>query len=249
MKYSEITNSLENLTLESHYILNQDLENFKLLETDTYEFIRNFFRPNILNSYFIFQVYNLGQEAVYDFQTHMHSYLEQYIKKITGISDINYNYNTYEINSVIELSLGDLPLCYIDLYNKQILKLDKYYYAEIDSEIELLLKEKEIVEQKYEKANKYSNNPLLLLKEDNSGLEKLNVLVSSASPIKKNKYKKQFNNESQELLEALISINDSIDSCLLSKSILEKQIINSRYIQSRIIDRITSKLKFTIIEN
>lgn len=249
MNYSEITNSIESLTLASNQMLNQDLENFKLLEVDIDEFMLKFFRPNILNSYFIFQVCNLGQQAIYDYQTHTHKYIEKYIKKLTGISDISYNYNPYEINSIVEISLGDMPICYIDFYDKKIFKLDKYYYMEIDNEIDELLKEKEIIEKKYDKISTYSNNPLLLLSEDKTKLEKLNIIISSTNPMKKNKYKSLYNNESQEMLEALVSINDSIDSCLLSKSILEKQIINIKYIQSRVIDRITNKLKFTIIDN
>lgn len=250
MTLSNITIGIENLTDQSIRQLKIDMDNYKLIETDTKEFLIHFFRKDIQRSLFINQIANYSNKAVVDFQEHIFYYVTTYLKTLLNIEGLTFSYNRDTFPIIISISLSDLVLCNIDIFNKRIEILEEFYYKDIHDTINTLNDKKLKLEKKYEKYNLYSINSMELLKDKkNLTMIKSIDIVLSSKIKKKNKYKIEYNNKCIDILTEISNINLELNECYMIEETLRKNMLSIKYYQDRISDRICRTLYYSTIKN
>lgn len=250
MNFSDITMGLENLTAKSIRELHNDMENYKLLEIDTKEFLINFFRKDITSSLFINQIITFSPKAVCDFQEHTFNYVKDYLSNLISIEGLTFSYNPNVFPLIITVSLSEMILCNIDIFNKKVEVLEDFYFKDIIDAVEKLNNEKIELEKEYEKFNRYSIDSMELLKDnkDMNMLQSMDVIISSARK-KKNKYKAQSQQQCILILDKIAEINMELEEYYLIESTLRKNMLSVNYYQSKIADRLARNLGYTVIKN
>lgn len=250
MNFSEITLGLENLTNTNIRQLHNDMENYKLIEIDTKEFLIQFFRKDIISSLFINQILLFSPKAVYDFQEHIFNHVKDYLSNLINIEGLSFSYDPNKFPLIITVSLSEMVLCYIDIFNKNIETLDKFYFKDIIEGVSKLNDEKLNLEKEYEKYNRYYLNPMELLKDnkDIDMLKSIDIMISSARK-KKNKYKKESQQQCMLILEQISKINMELEEYYLIENTLRKNMISIYYYQNKITDRISRHLRYTVTKN
>ena len=142
MEFSNITNGLNALTEKSINELISDMNNYKLLEVDTKNFLIFFCRQNILSSLFIQQISTLGTKAIIDFQENTFNFVKVYLEQLIGIDNLTFSYNPDIYPLIISVSLSDMVLCNIDIFNKKIEILENFYFKDILECVQKLSDEK-----------------------------------------------------------------------------------------------------------
>lgn len=249
MKYSNILLGLEKLTSTSINEMHTDMYNFKLIETDTEEFLIQFCRKNIIDSLFIYQIVNYSEQAKNDFQEYIFHYVTEYLKLLINIDGLTFNYNQNEFPLIIQVLWSNLEICQIDIFNKKVEILEEIYFKEINDSIDSLNKKKIELEKEYEKFNKYSINPVEIIKDDNDLhlLQKTDIILAKYR--KKNKYKIKNYNKCVEILNQISEIDLEINEYLLMEESLRKNMLSITYNQNKISDRLSNHLKYKIIKN
>lgn len=250
MNFSEIAIGLENLTNKSIRDLRSDMENYKLLETDTKEFLIHFFRKDIISSLFMNQILSFSTKAVYDFQEHTFKYVKEYFSNLINIEGLTFSYDPNVFPFIITVSLSEMILCNIDIFNKNIEVLEDYYFKDIIDAVTKLNDEKVALEKEYEKFNRYSIDSMKLLKDnkDMNMLQSIDVIVSSARK-KRNKYKAESQQQCLLILDRISEINIELEDYYLIESTLRKNMLSINYYQNKIVDRISRNLRYTVTKN
>lgn len=250
MNFSNVTIGLENLTNKSIRDLHGDMENYKLLETDTKEFLIHFFRKDIASSLFVNQILMFSTKAVYDFQEHTFNYVKDYLSSLINIEGLNFSYNPDIFPFVITVSLSEMVLCNIDIFNKNVEVLEEFYFKDIVDAVEKLNNEKIALEKEYEKFNRYSIDSMEMLKDnkDINMLQSIDIIVSSTRK-KKNKYKAESQQQCIAILDKIAEINMELEEYYLIESTLRKNMLSINYYQNKIVDRISRNLRYTITKN
>lgn len=250
MNFSEITLGLENLTNTNIKQLHYDMENYKLIEIDTKEFLIQFFRKDIMSSLFINQILLFSPKAVYDFQEHIFNHVKFYLNNLINIEGLSFSYDPNKFPLIITVSLSEMVLCHIDIFNKNIEVLDKFYFKDIIEGVSKLNDEKLNLEKEYEKYNRYYLNPMELLKDnkDTNILKSMDIMISSVRN-KKNKYKKESQQQCILILEQISKINMELEEYYLIESTLRKNMMSIYYYQNKITDRMSRHLKYTVTKN
>lgn len=247
MNFSNITLGLDALTQKSIRELQNDMENYKLLEIEPKEFLIYFCRPNILSSLFINQIIGLGPKAIYDFQENIFKYTKEYLKELINIEDATFSYNPEIFPLIISISVSDMVLCNIDIFNKKIEILENFYFKDILEAVQNLNDEKVLLEKEFDKFYNYAQNPYLYKNKENSTLKNMDIMLSSLK--KNNKYKAKYENECILIKEKIMQIDMELEEYFLIENTLRKNMIHVSYYQNRISERICKHLKYTIIKN
>lgn len=249
MQYSNITLGLCNLTEKSINELYNDLENYKLLETDTKLFLLNFFRKDILESLFIRQICTFSPKAIYDFQENIFINVRQYLNSMFNIEGLTFSYNKNEFPLKIEISLSEMLLCTLDIYNKRIEILEEYYFKDITNGLNKLELEKNNLLEEYSKYSRYASNNMELLKDssDKSITKNLDIMLSSMK--KKNKYKAENLQKCLEIENRINEINLEMQEYYLIESVLRKNMMSINYYQNKISERISRNLHYEVVKN
>lgn len=250
MNFSNTTMGLENLTNMNIRELQNDMENYKLLEIDTREFLIHFCRKDILSSLFINQILSFSPKAVLDFQEHTFKYVKDYLNNLINIEGISFSYAPDKFPLIITISLSEMILCNIDIFNKKIEILNEFYFKDLIDEVKKLNDEKIALEKEYEKFSRYSTDSMELLKDkkDLNMLQSMDIVISSTL-IKKNKYKKESEQQCIYILDRISEINIELEEYYMIENTLRKNMTTINYYQNKIADRISSNLRYTIINN
>lgn len=250
MDYSNITIGLENLTNKSIKELSTDMYNYKLLEVDSGEFLKLFFRDGIENSLFIRQIYMFSPKAVQDFQENIFLNIKEYFNSLIGIEGLNFNCDVSSFPLVIDVSKSEITLCKIDIFNKKVEVLEEYYFKDVREELSRLNKELELLLEEYARFDRYSVNSMEILKDNKElgMLQSIDIMVSSARK-KKNKYKMDSLNQCAIIEQRVAEINLEIEDCLLIESTIKKNMLSISYYQNKIVDRLSRNLKYSVIKN
>ena len=248
MEFSNITIGLNALTEKNINELRYDMDNYKLLETDTKNFLIYFCRNNILSSLFMQQISNLGVKAVMDFQENTFNFVKIYLEQLIGIDDLSFTYNPNVYPLIISISISDMILCNIDIFNKTIEVLEDFYFKDIITCVQKLNDEKLELEKQFNKYNEYAIDSMSILKEnDMSFLKNLDVMASSLK--KNNKYKAMYEKECSEIANRIYQIDNELEEYYLIESNLRKNMMHLNYYQTRISDRISRHLNYKVIKN
>ena len=248
METSNIMIGLNALTEKSIKDLNYDMDNYKLLETDTKSFLIYFCRPNILSSLFIQQISNLGVKAIMDFQENTFNFVKIYLEQLIGIDNLSFSYNPNVYPLIISVSLSDMILCNIDIFNKTIEVLEDFYFKDIFSCVQKLNDEKIELEKQFNKYNEYTIDSMNILKENEmSFFKSLDVMTSSLK--KNNKYKAKYEQECNSILDKIYQIDTELEEYYVIEANLRKNMLHLNYYQNRIADRISRHLNYKITKN
>lgn len=250
MNFSNITIGLENLTNKSINELHNDMENYKLLETDTKKFLINFFRKDIISSLFINQIIQFSPKAVYDFQEHTFNYVKKYLDSLISIDGLVYSYNPNEFPFIITISLSEMVLCKINIFNKEVEVLYEFYFKDIKEIVSQLNNEKVALEKEYEKHNRYAINSMELLKDnqDMNILQSIDIIISSTKK-NKNKYKNKHQQKCLLILDKIAKIKLELEDYSIIEATIRKNMISINYYQDKIVDRIVRNLNYRVIKN
>lgn len=249
MEFSNTMLGMEKLTYQSSYELSFDLENYRLLEINTKDFLIHFFRKDILNSLFIYQIEKFSVQAVYDFQEHIFQNVKEYLNTLLNIDGLAFSYTPQPLPFIINISISGMVLCNLDIFNKKIEILNEFYFKDIFDAVNRLNEEKLVLEKEYDKNNRYSINSMEILKDnqDLNMLKSLDIMMSSVK--KNNKYKNQSQQNCEEILNKIYKINMDLEEYLLIENTLRKNMLSINYYQNKISDRISRHLHYTIIYN
>lgn len=248
MEFSNITIGLNALTEKNINELRYDMDNYKLLETDTKNFLIYFCRNNILSSLFMQQISNLGMKAVMDFQENTFNFVKIYFEQLIGIDDLNITYNPDVYPLIMSISISDMVLCNIDIFNKTVEILEDFYFKDILSCVQKLNDEKLELEKQFNKYSEYAIDSMSILKEnDMSFLKNLDIMASSLK--KNNKYKVKYEQECNDIANRIYQIDNELEEYYLIESNLRKNMMHLNYYQTRIADRISRHLNYKVIKN
>lgn len=249
MEYSSITLGLNALTEKNINEMKYDMDNYKLLETDTKNFLIYFCRKNILSSLFVTQIVNLGPKAVMDFQENTFIFVKDFLNELIAIDNMKFSYNPDVYPLIISVYVSDMILCNIDIFNKNIEVLDNFYFKDIIEAVQKLNDEKIELENQFAKYSEYANNSMSLLKEDSNASFLKNLDIMTSSVRKKNKYKVEYEQKCFEIIERINEINVDLEEYFIIEQNLRKNMIHFSYYQNRIIDRLSRHLKYTVTKN
>lgn len=248
MEFSNVTIGLNALTEKNINELRYDMDNYKLLETDTKNFLIYFCRNNILSSLFMQQISNLGMKAIMDFQENTFNFVKIYFEQLIGIDDLNITYNPDVYPLIMSISISDMVLCNIDIFNKTVEILEDFYFKDILSCVQKLNDEKLELEKQFNKYSEYAIDSMSILKEnDMSFLKNLDIMASSLK--KNNKYKVKYEQECNDISNRIYQIDNELEEYYLIESNLRKNMMHLNYYQTRIADRISRHLKYKVIKN
>ena len=248
MEFSNITIGLNALTEKNINELRYDMDNYKLLETDTKNFLIYFCRNNILSSLFMQQISNLGMKAIMDFQENTFNFVKIYFEQLIGIDDLNITYNPDVYPLIMSISISDMVLCNIDIFNKTVEILEDFYFKDILSCVQKLNDEKLELEKQFNKYSEYAIDSMSILKEnDMSFLKNLDIMASSLK--KNNKYKVKYEQECNDISNRIYQIDNELEEYYLIESNLRKNMMHLNYYQTRIADRISRHLNYKVIKN
>ena len=248
MEFSNITIGLNALTEKNINELRYDMDNYKLLETDTKNFLIYFCRNNILSSLFMQQISNLGIKAIMDFQENTFNFVKIYFEQLIGIDDLNITYNPDVYPLIMSISISDMILCNIDIFNKTVEILEDFYFKDILSCVQKLNDEKLELEKQFNKYSEYAIDSMSILKEnDMSFLKNLDIMASSLK--KNNKYKVKYEQECNDISNRIYQIDNELEEYYLIESNLRKNMMHLNYYQTRIADRISRHLNYKVIKN
>lgn len=248
MEFSNITIGLNALTEKNINELRYDMDNYKLLETDTKNFLIYFCRNNILSSLFMQQISNLGMKAIMDFQENTFNFVKIYFEQLIGIDDLNITYNPDVYPLIMSISISDMILCNIDIFNKTVEILEDFYFKDILSCVQKLNDEKLELEKQFNKYSEYAIDSMSILKEnDMSFLKNLDIMASSLK--KNNKYKVKYEQECNDISNRIYQIDNELEEYYLIESNLRKNMMHLNYYQTRIADRISRHLNYKVIKN
>lgn len=248
MEFSNITIGLNALTEKNINELRYDMDNYKLLETDTKNFLIYFCRNNILSSLFMQQISNLGIKAIMDFQENTFNFVKIYFEQLIGIDDLNITYNPDVYPLIMSISISDMVLCNIDIFNKTVEILEDFYFKDILSCVQKLNDEKLELEKQFNKYSEYAIDSMSILKEnDMSFLKNLDIMASSLK--KNNKYKVKYEQECNDISNRIYQIDNELEEYYLIESNLRKNMMHLNYYQTRIADRISRHLNYKVIKN
>lgn len=248
MEYSNITIGLTALTEKNINELRYDMDNYKLLETDTKNFLIYFCRNNILSSLFMQQISNLGVKAIMDFQENTFNFVKIYLEQLIGIDDLNITYNPDVYPLILSVSISDMVLCNIDIFNKTVEILEDFYFKDIMDCVQKLNNEKLELEKQFNKYSEYAIDSMNILKEnDMSFLKNLDIMASSLK--KNNKYKAKYEQECNDIANRIYQIDNELEEYYLIESNLRKNMMHLNYYQTRIVDRISRHLNYKVIKN
>ena len=248
MEFSNITIGLNALTEKNINELRYDMDNYKLLETDTKNFLIYFCRNNILSSLFMQQISNLGMKAIMDFQENTFNFVKIYFEQLIGIDDLNITYNPDVYPLIMSISISDMILCNIDMFNKTVEILEDFYFKDILSCVQKLNDEKLELEKQFNKYSEYAIDSMSILKEnDMSFLKNLDIMASSLK--KNNKYKVKYEQECNDISNRIYQIDNELEEYYLIESNLRKNMMHLNYYQTRIADRISRHLNYKVIKN
>lgn len=250
MYFSDVTIGLENLTNKSVRELYNDMENYKLLEIDTKEFLIHFFRKDIISSLFINQIISFSPKAVCDFQEHTFNYVKDYLSNLINIEGLTFSYDPNIFPFIITVSLSEMVLCHIDIFNKNLEVLEDFYFKDIIDAVTELNNEKMALEKEYEKFSRYSLDSMELLKDnkDINMLQSIDIIISSTRK-KNNKYKNESQQQCMLILDRISEINMELEEYYLIENTLRKNMLSINYYQNKIVDRISRNLRYTITKN
>ena len=224
------------------------MDNYKLLETDTKNFLIYFCRNNILSSLFMQQISNLGMKAIMDFQENTFNFVKIYFEQLIGIDDLNITYNPDVYPLIMSISISDMVLCNIDIFNKTVEILEDFYFKDILSCVQKLNDEKLELEKQFNKYSEYAIDSMSILKEnDMSFLKNLDIMASSLK--KNNKYKVKYEQECNDISNRIYQIDNELEEYYLIESNLRKNMMHLNYYQTRIADRISRHLNYKVIKN
>lgn len=248
MEFSNVTIGLNALTEKNINELRYDMDNYKLLETDTKNFLIYFCRNNILSSLFMQQISNLSMKAIMDFQENTFNFVKIYFEQLIGIDDLNITYNPDVYPLIMSISISDMVLCNIDIFNKTVEILEDFYFKDILSCVQKLNDEKLELEKQFNKYSEYAIDSMSILKEnDMSFLKNLDIMASSLK--KNNKYKVKYEQECNDISNRIYQIDNELEEYYLIESNLRKNMMHLNYYQTRIADRISRHLKYKVIKN
>ena len=248
MEFSNVTIGLNALTEKNINELRYDMDNYKLLETDTKNFLIYFCRNNILSSLFMQQISNLSMKAIMDFQENTFNFVKIYFEQLIGIDDLNITYNPDVYPLIMSISISDMVLCNIDIFNKTVEILEDFYFKDISSCVQKLNDEKLELEKQFNKYSEYAIDSMSILKEnDMSFLKNLDIMASSLK--KNNKYKVKYEQECNDISNRIYQIDNELEEYYLIESNLRKNMMHLNYYQTRIADRISRHLKYKVIKN
>ena len=248
MEFSNVTIGLNALTEKNINELRYDMDNYKLLETDTKNFLIYFCRNNILSSLFMQQISNLSMKAIMDFQDNTFNFVKIYFEQLIGIDDLNITYNPDVYPLIMSISISDMVLCNIDIFNKTVEILEDFYFKDILSCVQKLNDEKLELEKQFNKYSEYAIDSMSILKEnDMSFLKNLDIMASSLK--KNNKYKVKYEQECNDISNRIYQIDNELEEYYLIESNLRKNMMHLNYYQTRIADRISRHLKYKVIKN
>lgn len=248
MEFSNVTIGLNALTEKNINELRYDMDNYKLLETDTKNFLIYFCRNNILSSLFMQQISNLSMKAIMDFQENTFNFVKIYFEQLIGIDDLNITYNPDVYPLIMSISISDMVLCNIDIFNKTVEILEDFYFKDILSCVQKLNDEKLELEKQFNKYSEYAIDSMSILKEnDMSFLKNLDIMASSLK--KNNKYKVKYEQECNDISNRIYQIDNELEEYYLIESNLRKNMMHLNYYQARIADRISRHLKYKVIKN
>lgn len=249
MEYSNITLGLNALTEKNINEIKYDMENYKLLETDTKNFLIHFCRKNILSSLFINQIINLGPKAIMDFQENTFIFVKDYFNQLIAIDNMSFSYNPDVYPLIISIYVSDMILCNIDIFNKNVEILENFYFKDIVEAVQKLNDEKVELETQFQKYSEYANDSMSLLKDDTNASFLKNLDIMTSSVRKKNKYKIEYEQKCFDIINRINEINADLEEYFIIEQSLRKNMIHFSYYQNRIADRLSRHLKYTITKN
>ena len=126
------------------------------------------------------QISNLSMKAIMDFQENTFNFVKIYFEQLIGIDDLNITYNPDVYPLIMSISISDMVLCNIDIFNKTVEILEDFYFKDILSCVQKLNDEKLELEKQFNKYSEYAIDSMSILKEnDMSFLKNLDIMASS----------------------------------------------------------------------
>lgn len=243
-----ILKEMRDITYTTQNSLANSLEIFLEIENDTKNFLNNFFQGEVNKNFFLTQVFYYGDECIYKFQEKVFYEAVKYFTTLINIEGAIFSYNSSIFMSNIAVIVEETEICHIDIFRKQIILINQSYFTEIDNRINELEESNTKLSKQIAKETSYYKNPTKKIRNNHKSTLQSSIKLIGNKTIMKGKFKK----EQREIINNLsleLSLNeDKISKLLITRFSMEKNMQNIQYYQHRVVERVTSNLKYSIIE-
>lgn len=198
-----------------------------LAETDFNAFLSNFFYGDTNKNMFLTGIFYEGPEFIKDFQDYIFKKSQLYFYDLFKIDGLKIEFNSSVPFSNLDVILSDSKIASINIYYKTLILYKNTFFQVIDEGI-----------------NEKNNQISILTKEYNIAVNNLNNMKFGKF-INKNKEKELMK---IEMMGAdLLNLENELSELLITRKIIEKNLVNVEYFQEKIFKRLKNKLNYNVV--
>lgn len=225
---NSFSKDMNKLYLDSKKELDLSYDAINLVDIDFKRFLLDFFYNDTNKNLFLTRIFYEGESSIKSFQEYIFKKCTVYFYNLFNIDDLSFRYDSSIPLSNIDIVLSDSIIASINIYYKSVILHESSFFEVIDEGI--LEKEKKIKELN----KKYNHN----LKNINDS--KFNKFINKSK-------NKEIINNIEMISNELLYAEDELSELLITRNIIERNMVNIKYFQDKISNRITRDLKYNVM--